>query len=290
MLLIREAEKLSTEINSFKRQGRKVVFVPTMGNLHAGHKSLLTKFKDHVYLASIFVNPLQFNDINDFENYPRTIEKDTKILDKQNVDILYLPCKDFLNQKPNYHIGEISRKLCGKDRKGHFEGVAVVIIKFLKLINPDYILLGEKDYQQALIIKKIIKDFKFKTKAKIFPTVRDKNDVALSSRNQLLKKKFFLATHLPKVLKQIIREIKKGGFDLIRIDHFKKLLKSKGIEKVFYLKILKEISLDELDEKPALCRVFISASINGIRLIDNMSIDKQVKLIKGKIFVSDLVF
>ena len=283
MLLVRESEKLSAEINFLKQQCKKIIFVPTMGNLHAGHKSFFKKYKEHIYLASIFVNPLQFNDIDDFKNYPRTIERDIEILDKQNVDILYMPCKNFLNQKPHYNIGEISKKLCGKDRKGHFEGVAVVIIKFLKLINPDYILLGEKDYQQALIIKKIIKDFNFKTKVKIFPTVRDKNDVALSSRNQLLKKKFFLASYLPKVLKQIMREIKKGGFNLTRIDHFKKLLKRKGIEKVFYLKILKEMSLDELDEKPALCRIFISASINGIRLIDNMPIDKLIKLVEGNI-------
>ena len=283
MLLIRKSEKLSAEINFLKQQDKKIIFVPTMGNLHAGHKSLFKKHKEHIYLASIFVNPLQFNDIDDFKNYPRTIQKDIEILDKQNVDILYMPYKNFLNQKPHYNIGKISRKLCGKDRKGHFEGVAVVIIKFLRLINPDYILLGEKDYQQALIIKKIIKDFNFKTKAKIFPTVRDKNGVALSSRNQLLKKNFFLATYLPKVLKQIMREIKKGGFNLTRIDDFKKLLKSKGIEKVFYLIILKEMSLDELDEKPALCRIFISASINGIRLIDNMPIDKQIKLVEGNI-------
>ncbi len=283
MLLIRKSEKLSEEVNFLKQQGKKIIFVPTMGNLHAGHKSLFKNYKDHICLASIFVNPLQFNDINDFKNYPRTTEKDIEILDKQNVDILYLPYKNFVNYKINYNIGDISRKLCGMDRKGHFEGVAVVIIKFLRLINPEYIILGEKDYQQALIIKKIIKDFNFKTTAKIFPTIRDKNDVALSSRNQLLKKNFFLATYLPKVLKQIIREIKKGEFYLNRIDHFKKLLKGKGIEKVFYLKILKEMSLDELDEKPALCRVFVSASINGIRLIDNMSIDRQIKLVDGKI-------
>ena len=284
MLLIRESKKLSGEINFLKQEGKKIVFVPTMGNLHKGHRSLFKKDKDYIYIASIFVNPLQFNNVKDFESYPRTIETDIKILNKQNVDILYLPCEDFLNERVNYNIGEISKKLCGKDRKGHFEGVAVVIINFLKLIKPDYILLGEKDYQQVLIIKKIIKDFNFKTEAKLFPTIRDKNDVALSSRNQLLKEKLFIASHLPIVLKQIIREIKKGGFDLIRINYFKKLLKSKGVEKVFYLEILKVNSLDKLDEKLALSRVFISVCINGVRLIDNMLIDRRIKLLEGRVY------
>ena len=288
MLLISDPYILSSRLLEFKREGRKISFIPTMGNLHKGHLKLIREGKkeNFITLLSIFVNPLQFNDINDYKNYPRTLEQDKKLAFKEGVDILFNPNNHFiLKKKKSFKLGDISKKLCGSFRKGHFEGVSAVVIEFLNLINPDLILLGEKDFQQTIVIKKIIKNLDFKVKVKVIPTVRDQNDVALSSRNKLLGADSSLAVLVPKTLNQMIKEIKNGNFKFSRIDELKSNLIGKGIQKVDYLEILKEKDLNFPDSQFDFCRVFISAKINGVRLIDNMRLNKKIKLSNEKFFV-----
>jgi len=286
MLLISDEKILSREIDSLRKSGKLINFIPTMGNLHLGHSSLFKKSEntDEIRLVSIFVNPLQFNDCNDFNNYPRTLESDKKKLLEEAVDVLFLPDVQII-EKLRFvsRLGLISRKLCGIDRTGHFEGVAKIILKFLDLIKPDIITLGEKDYQQLLIIKKIIKDFKIKTKVKSCPTVRDKDGIALSSRNKLLGKKIFLARYIPTVLKQITSEITEGSFELHRLNYFKDYLEKSGIDRVHYLEILNEINLSSLTKVPCVSRIFIAVSINGVRLIDNMRIGSVLACSKNGI-------
>ena len=169
---------------------RNINFIPTMGNLHDGHFELIRKAKKNknINLVSIYVNPLQFNDIKDLDNYPRSLDKDLKNLTELGVSMVYLPEKAFnLNNTSTVQLGEIVNKLCGKNRKGHFEGVATVILKVLLLIKPEQIYLGEKDFQQILVIKKIIKDFNFDVKVKTIPIIRGPDGIALSSRNQRIK-------------------------------------------------------------------------------------------------------
>ena len=205
---------------------------------------------------------------------------------REEVDLLFQPNDDFIYKK-NYKIslGNTSKKLCGKDRKGHFEGVSKVILNFLELIKPDSIFLGEKDFQQMLVIKKIISDFGFSTKIKILPTIRDENKIALSSRNQLVKNKA-LTFEIPKTLQKIIKEIFSGNFKFSNIDDYKKDLLNLGFERVNYLEILKESNLDSPDEKLSFCRVFISVNIDGVRLIDNMPIGKRIQLVAGSIVIN----
>ncbi len=287
MLLINESKNLSSEILRLKNFGEKINFVPTMGNLHAGHLSLVREAKKdkHICLVSIFVNPLQFNNSNDYKKYPRTEELDRSLLSKEKVDLLYLPNLELVSKDNfTYSLGDISKKLCGIDRKGHFQGVAKVIIKFLRIINPHCIYLGEKDFQQTLIIKKIVKDLNFNTKVVVVPTVRDKNKIALSSRNKILGKKLVLAQLIPSILSQIIKELNNGDFNLSRIDELKESIKKKGIDKVNYLEILKERNLNKPDKIFSYCRVFISVTINSVRLIDNMGIKKKVRLLGEKYF------
>ena len=279
MLLISDEKTLSREIDSLRKSGKLINFIPTMGNLHLGHSSLFKKSEntEEIRVVSIFVNPLQFNDDKDFDNYPRTIESDKKKLLAEGVDILFLPDAQIINVvKFVFRLGHISRKLCGIDRSGHFEGVAKIILKFLDLIKPDFITLGEKDYQQLLVIKKIIKDFKMKTKVKPCPTVRDKDGIALSSRNKLLGKKISLARYIPTVLKQITLEINDGRFELHRLKYFKDYLEKSGINRVHYLEILNENNLSSLTKVPCVSRIFIAVSIDGIRLIDNMRIEPKL--------------
>ena len=161
-----------------------------------------------------------FSEKNDFKNYPRTLKKDLELLKKHNVDLIFLPKKKFADSSFSVDIGKIGNKLCGVDRPGHFSGVALVILKFLNLIQPHFITLGQKDYQQILVIKKLIKDFFFKTKLIIVPTCREKNGVALSSRNRLISDK---KKHLTRIitlssdavgLKAIVNANKPEGTDL----------------------------------------------------------------------------
>ena len=286
MLLISDEKTLSREIDSLRKSGKLINFIPTMGNLHLGHSSLFKKSENtkEIRVVSIFVNPLQFNDDKDFDNYPRTIESDKKKLLAEGVDVLFLPDAQIIKVvKFALRLGHIGRKLCGIDRSGHFEGVAKIILKFLDLIKPDIITLGEKDYQQLLVIKKIIKDFKIKTKVKSCPTVRDKDGIALSSRNKLLGKKIFLARYIPTVLKQITSEITEGSFELHRLKYFKDYLEKSGIDRVHYLEILNEINLSSLTKVPCVSRIFIAISIDGVRLIDNMRIESVLACSKNGI-------
>jgi pantoate--beta-alanine ligase len=192
------------------RQKKKINFIPTMGNLHDGHLSLIKKSQKKGYfsLVSIYVNPLQFTEKNDFKNYPRTLNRDLELLEKHNVNLIFLPKKNFADTSFSVDIGKIGNKLCGVDRPGHFSGVALVILKFLNLIHPHFITLGQKDYQQVLVIKKLIKDFFFQTKLITISTSREKNGLALSSRNQLISDK---RKHLTKMIFETMNNI---AFDI----------------------------------------------------------------------------
>ena len=294
MLLISDEKTLSREIDSLRKSGKLINFIPTMGNLHLGHSSLFKKSEntEEIRVVSIFVNPLQFNDDKDFDNYPRTIESDKKKLLAEGVDILFLPDAQIINEvKFVFRLGHISRKLCGVDRSGHFEGVAKIILKFLDIIKPDSITLGEKDYQQLLVIKKIIKNLELKTEVRSYPTVRNKEGIALSSRNKLLGKKIFLAKYIPTIFKQINLEILEGNFELRRLNYFKDFLEKSGIDRVHYLEILNEKNLARLTKVPSISRIFIAISINGVRLIDNMRIEYKLACSSdGLLVVKDINF
>ena len=257
-------------------ESRKINFIPTMGNLHEGHFELIRQAKKNknISFVSIYVNPLQFNDIKDLDNYPRSLDKDLKNLTELGVSMIYLPEKNFnLSNTSTVQLGEIVNKLCGRNRKGHFEGVATIILKFLILIKPEQIYLGEKDFQQILVIKKIIKDFNFDVKVKTIPTVRGQGGIALSSRNQRIKN----INNLKKIydcLCKIKIKIDEGNFYMKDLGYFANDLIKSGVCKVNYLEILRESDLTELTSVPSKCRIFISCNIQGVNVIDNLSLKK----------------
>ena len=277
--MIIENTKALVETLDNIRQIKKINFIPTMGNLHDGHLSLIKKSqkKGFFSLVSIYVNPLQFSEKNDFKNYPRTLNKDLELLKKHNINLIFLPKKSFADTSFSVDIGKIGNKLCGVDRPGHFSGVALVILKFLNLIQPHFMTLGQKDYQQILVIKKLIKDFFFKTRLIIVPTRREKNGLALSSRNQLIcNKKKHLTKMIFETLCTIVFDIENYGLKKNKINYFIQKLLKLGFEKVNYITVLKEDSLSELDTSPSKCRIFISITIDGVRLIDNLAIKKKL--------------
>ena len=203
MKIFKNRNKLQKEISDINN----ISFVPTMGGLHKGHISLIKKSKKYskTNLVSIFVNPKQFNDKKDFLRYPRNLKKDLIILKKLNVNYVYLPTyKDIFGFKTSnkIYLDKFSTKLCGKFRKGHFKGVINVVNRFLEITKPKYLFLGEKDFQQLVVISKHISKNKIGTKIINGKTIRESNGIACSTRNRILtKKQVQIASNIHKILK-----------------------------------------------------------------------------------------
>ena len=249
-------------------------FVPTMGGIHKGHLSLINKSNKFCKktIVSIFVNPKQFNNRKDLKTYPRNIKKDLKILKKsKKVDFVYLPkFKDIYKNKNKSKIKLLKKDkiLCAKFRKGHFEGVLDVMNKLTKIIKPQMIFMGEKDFQQSYLVKKLL-ERKYKTKVIPCKTIRDRNKVALSSRNFLLNKSdLFVAANIYAKLTNIKKNIKNNK----DISNFLKLQKKELINiykiKIDYLELrnIKDLKISNTKKNS---RLFIAYYLHNVRLIDN---------------------
>jgi pantoate--beta-alanine ligase len=191
MKIVRTQAELLEQLNNVRQEKKSVGFVPTMGFLHEGHQSLLTKAKeqnDYVVL-SIFVNPLQFGPNEDFDRYPRNEVKDTKIAEEANVDLLFIPSVEEIYPRPmsiKMNVVQRTNVLCGKKREGHFDGVVTILTKLFHLIQPTRAYFGLKDAQQVAIIEGLITDFSFPIHLVTVPTVREEDGLAKSSRNVYL--------------------------------------------------------------------------------------------------------
>ena len=270
MKLIRRINDLNKAIKYKNELG----FVPTMGGLHKGHESLIkiSKKKCKFTIVSIFINPKQFNNKNDFRKYPRDLNKDIIILKKLKVDFVYLPSvneiyKDHTFSK--FKLRKSQQILCAKHRKGHFEGVLDIMNRLTKTILPKYIFMGEKDFQQLFLVKKILEK-NYKVKIISCKTIRNVNKVALSTRNFLLKnssiiKAGFIAKKLINLKSRIIKD-KKNSQQLLnntKID----LVKNFDI-KIEYLETRNttNLSLNIINKN---FKIFIAYYIDNVRLIDN---------------------
>ena len=268
MKLIKQLTDLNKAINKEKGLG----FVPTMGGLHKGHEFLIKTSQNRCKktLVSIFVNPTQFNNNEDYKSYPINLDNDLKILKKLKVDFVYIPSVDQIYKKKSSKIilKKSQKILCAKLRKGHFEGVIDVLNRFVKLIYPKIIFMGEKDYQQFFLVKKYIEK-KYKTKVHSCKTIRDSNNVALSSRNSLLNKTNFkiatLITYELFKLKLRIKNNKKDSKNLIKT--FKKKVKKFNI-KIDYLECRNLLNLSS-DINKKKYRLFVAYFLDNVRLIDN---------------------
>ena len=270
MKLIREINDLNKAIKG----NRELGFVPTMGGLHKGHESLvkISKKKCKKTLVSIFVNPKQFNSINDYKSYPKNLNKDLKILKKLKVDYVFLPSVNqiYKNEKLiKFKLKESEKILCAKYRKGHFEGVLDIMNRFINIIIPKYVFMGEKDFQQYFLVREFLEQT-YKTKIILCNTIRDNNMVALSSRNYLLdKNNLNVAGIIAKQLislKTKINQNKKKNTYLIK--NIKKDLTKKFNIKIEYLDARNTINLKSniIYKK---FKLFIAYYIRNVRLIDN---------------------
>lgn len=265
----------------------KIVFVPTMGALHRGHESLIKKAKElgEFVVVSIYVNPMQFGSGEDLLNYPRTEDEDTAICEESGVDLLFMPeTKDIYGDgKPQIRltIKSFSDVLCGKDRPGHFNGVVQVVARLLNIVQPDVALFGEKDYQQLLVIKKLVKDLLFPVEIIGVPTVRDKDGLALSSRNANLSlREREMAPILYKTLQWVLSKAEIARFDRSALpiswveEEAAKWLKTHESEvEVDYIEVLNSDDLTKGQFLSSNIHVFGAIRIGNTRLIDNISLD-----------------
>ena len=269
MKIIKSFKSLNKEINFNESIG----FIPTMGALHKGHISLIKKGKKKTkkVLVSIFINPSQFNDKKDFLNYPRNLNKDISILKKHKVNYLFLPnTKEIYkkNTKKKINILKVDKILCAKYRNGHFEGVLAVVDRLMANIKAKYIFFGEKDFQQIYLIKKYLQN-KYITQIFSCKTIRNKNNLPLSSRNILLTKKSLKKSEKISSLLFILRNKIKKNINNIKLLKYYKFKIQKLCDKVEYFEIRNKNYLSNKFSENNF-KIFIAYKQGNVRLIDNI--------------------
>jgi pantoate--beta-alanine ligase len=276
--------KLITDLNAMRSLSRlwgpdsSVGFVPTMGYLHAGHLSLVEQSNQRcaITVVSIFVNPAQFGPSEDLDSYPRDLERDLAMLERYRVDYVFFPTPELM-YPPAYktwiEVEGISSVLCGASRPGHFRGVATVVAKLVNIVNPDFMFMGEKDYQQCLVLESMLRDLNFRTRIVRCPIIREKDGLAMSSRNKYLDRyERRNALCLYKSL-QLAKDLySKGDTDpeLLQVAMTNLILKAGG--KIDYIAFVHKDTLAPQTVVSKETRILLAVFIGKTRLIDNSSL------------------
>ena len=277
MILLKYIKDINIAVDIFKRKNHSIGFVPTMGALHDGHISLIEKSKtDHdITLCSIFINPTQFNNVIDLQKYPITLERDIDKLEKAGCDLLFLPLTKEMypadKENDHYELGMLENILEGSFRPNHFQGVCIIVDKLLKIVKPSALYLGRKDYQQCMVIKKMMADKNYDIKLNICDTVRETDGLAMSSRNMRLnemerQKALCIIESLILIRNNIVpgelHYLKKEATDFLKKNGYK----------VDYTEIADAETLElqhKWDGKKKLVAL-VAAYLNDVRLIDNI--------------------
>ena len=278
--ILKNRQELSDYILKIKENGQKIGFAPTMGALHEGHLSLYEKARkeNDIVISSIFVNPTQFNNPEDLEKYPRTIEKDIELLQQtQNVDAVYIPqIEDIYSnglERKNYDFEGLENEMEGKFRLGHFDGVGTVVEELFRQVQPDNAYFGEKDFQQLMIIKKLVEKLSLPINIIGMPIYREKNGLAMSSRNMRLTPE---QRESAKIIFETLVKVK-SLFHQQTLDEVHQFventLKNSDFELEYFI-IANENTLREISEIKSneTYRAFIVVVIDGVRLIDNIQL------------------
>ena len=286
MEIINRRQRMSSVARKIRReQDRTVGLVPTMGALHEGHLSLVREARRmcDVVVVSVFVNPTQFGPGEDFEHYPRDLTKDTALLTDYNVDYIFAPTVEEIYPKgfsTFVTVEGLSEQLEGASRPGHFRGVATVVTILLNTVRPDFAFFGQKDAQQALVIRRLVKDLAIDTEIVILPIVREDSGLAISSRNLYLNaEEQASATVIHRALKEAKIAYKDGERSAARIaDVVRSTIEKEPRARLDYVAVTDAETLDPLervDERPTL--VAVAAYVGKTRLIDNMILNKVKK-------------
>ena len=279
MKTIENISRMSTFVKMMKKEGKSIGLVPTMGYLHEGHLSLVRAAKKHtdVVVMSIFVNPLQFGPKEDFEKYPRDLKHDEEMAREAGVDVIFYPSlKDMYPEGYATYVTveELTDNLCGESRPGHFRGVATVVTKLFNIVKPEVAYFGQKDMQQALMIKKMASDLNTDIEVKIMPIVREKDGLAMSSRNMYLSDAERRdAAVLYQSLKSAETLMKNGERDARKvIKAVEDMIKVKQSARIEYIKLVDARKLKDVKTITGEIALAVAVFFSNTRLIDNITI------------------
>jgi pantoate--beta-alanine ligase len=282
MQIATSIDALREHISAWRAESLRIAFVPTMGNLHKGHLSLVKQAQqlaDRI-VVSIFVNPLQFNDKNDLSAYPRTLDEDVAKLEELGCDLVFTPTDEMMypagmTQTSRVSVPNMDDKLCGAGRPGHFDGVATVVTKLFNLVQPDVAVFGEKDYQQCQLIMSLVRDLNMPIDIQLGETCREASGLAMSSRNgRLSEAALNVAPRLHQTLQAVkhsIEQQQRPYSDIINAALETLTLSGFAPE---YLDIRTADTLDlAVKGQDKALRIFVAANLDGVRLIDNIACD-----------------
>ena len=283
LVVLNKIDDIREKIKEYKKQGKTIALVPTMGCLHNGHKSLMEKAHSiaDVTVISVFVNPIQFCPGEDYDRYPRTLEQDKIVAESAGVDIIFAPSvndmypnlqkfSDLTMVVPPYELTDI---MCGKSRVGHFDGVETVVTKLFNIVQPDYACFGMKDIQQLFLIKKMVRDLNIPVQIIDCPLVREESGIALSSRNKYLSdSEKETALTISKSLFAIKESVKLGIRDTKKLFDICLTNLSKNVE-LEYLEFVNADTFKKVDEIENKTICAIAARVGNVRLIDNIILE-----------------
>lgn len=281
MQIIEDPKQLRNEVKKLKSQGHEIGFVPTMGNLHQGHLTLVKKVQEYanISVVSIFVNPLQFNNADDLANYPKTLAEDCRKLKEAGVDIVFTPSAEViypngLNAQTFVEVPVISDRLEGELRPGHFRGVSTIVAKLFNLVQPDFACFGKKDFQQLAVIQQMVIDLAMPIEIIPVDTVREKSGLAMSSRNgKLTAQEKQIAPTLASVMTELAHNIKAD------LRNYKQFIKdaSQTLDQAGFktdkIHVVEPNTLTPLNASSKQAVILMAAFLGETRLIDNLVID-----------------
>jgi pantoate--beta-alanine ligase len=279
MRTVQTVGELRQSVQTLRKQGRRIALVPTMGALHEGHMSLIRAARQHAdaVCVSIFVNPTQFGPNEDFDAYPRPMQEDCALLEGAGVELLFAPSVRAMYPDgfvTTVQVAGLTDCLCGADRPHHFDGVATVVTKLLLQALPDVAMFGEKDFQQLLVVTRLVRDLDIPTRIQGCPTWREEDGLALSSRNKYLTaEQRAIAPLLHQALQEVAAHFRAGQAIAPHAARAKQRLVAQGFGSVDYLEVRDAealASLTRADRRDA--RVFAAARLGTVRLIDNVAI------------------
>lgn len=283
MEIINRRQRMASLARKLRRENKTVGFVPTMGALHAGHLSLIKEARQmcDVVIVSIFVNPTQFNEKEDFAKYPRDLTSDAAILSDYQVDYIFAPERQEIyaeNFSTYVYVEDLTETLEGASRPGHFRGVATVVTILFNTIRPDFAFFGQKDAQQVAVIKRLTRDLGFDTEIVVLPTVREESGLAMSSRNSRLSDdERTRAAIIYKALREAKIAFRGGERNALRIAEIvRQMIETEPLARVEYAAVADEETLaplEKIGDHAAL--VAVAVRFGGVRLIDNIILNKK---------------
>ncbi len=276
MKIVNKVRQMQVLSDKFKKEGKKIAFVPTMGYFHKGHLSLMERGRKlaDILVISIFVNPIQFGPGEDFREYPRDLERDLSLAEGVGVDVVFIPEAEEM-YPPDYQtyleVTGLTQHLCGLFRPGHFRGVTTVVAKLFNIVKPDIALFGLKDYQQYIVIKRMVRDLNYDIEVVGCPIIREEDGLAMSSRNTYLtpeQRKSALCLYQGiKLAERLVREGQRDAKIIIKevIDY----IESKPYTQIDYVKICHPETLDDLEYLNDKALLALAVRVGKARLIDN---------------------